>query len=889
MTSSNKSSIGASLVVAVLLLLEMVPTALPVSAAATPVCTTQSNPFSVTGDYWGTSGAALSVYPGDQNVPLTITMLFSGPCSSPQSTFTLSLSSAVDPTPFTGPNGIPQPKTIALNIAPNTFVAETFYLSVDPKAATGVTYNTQMIIQYANNTASDVVTQLAFVPVTLQGPVELNFAANTSHLVAGVTNNVTVSISNTGAAPSGPISTTVTAPSSVTLLNQITSISSLGAGSNATRLLEMFVPSSLSGTAITLTFTAKYADAYANSQTVTQMVGFMVSTPTVQAGTSFVIESAQWGSSSSPTSPLPGTQDIELAVSLQYLGSTPVTSLQGTLALPSGITDLNGMSSAVSYSAATTNQYGSVQLTFYLDIASNVKPGSFSYPLTLNWMTSQSLGLSQTAAVMPPPIAQMVSSFQVQSASWTTSTSTTTTSAAAAAASPEPGSQGVPLVVNLQYLGTTSVTSVKGTLSMPSGITDLNGHSSATAFAATANANQVISLTFDVDVASTVKPGSYNFTLDLSWTTSVSVSLTQRVVVSPPPVGAISTTASFPLSVTQTNSTVTAGVQTSAGFQLTNTGTTAVYSPTFSLSVTSPLVLVSVSSPVTTSELDPGKSTTFIARVTSGPSAAAGIYSGTLTATFSDQNGATHSQTFPVGFTLEGTVTLILQNTQITQSATGFTVTGSILNEGSVPAYYASISGLIGLGIATPVYLGEIDPNTPLPFSVTIPFTAPAALTPTTNSSTTSGAASSSGSSSSFTRTFTGPVSGIGNITRTGSRIGNFSAGFPGRFNTTVGAGGASGAASIVLSLSYKDTFGKAQNQPFTLATTVKSASQLLGGATTTANTTSSSQTLLVDIAYGVVAAVVATLVVGSFLLRRHRAKEWNKLPDEMKGERSVI
>ena len=35
------------------------------------------------------------------------------------------------------------------------------------------------------------------------------------------------------------------------------------------------------------------------------------------------------------------------------------------------------------------------------------------------------------------------------------------------------------------------------------------------------------------------------------------------------------------------------------------------------------------------------------------------------------------------------------------------------------------MSGVLGATSATPVYLGEIDPNTPLPFSVTIPFVAP--------------------------------------------------------------------------------------------------------------------------------------------------------------------
>ena len=592
-------------------------------------------------------------------------------------------------------------------------------------------------------------------------------------------------------------------------------------------------------------------------------------------------------------------------VNLQYLGSNPVTSLQGTVVLPPGVTDLNGRGSAVAYSAATTNQYGALQLTFYVNLASSVKPGSYNYTLSLTWMTSQSLGLSQTAVLTPPPIAQLQSSFQVQGATWqkaaSTNASATSTGATAStvSASPQPGSLDVPLVVSLQYLGTTSVTSVKGTLSLPSGITDLNGNPTATAYAASLSANQVITLTFNLDVASTVKPGVYNFNLDLSWTTSVSVALTQTSVVSPPPIVSATTT-SFPLSLTQTNSTIVAGTQTGTSFQLTNAGTASIYSPTFSLSVSSPVVLVSIASPVPTSQLDPGKTATFVAHVTSSPSATAGIYSGTLTVAFTDSNGASHSQSFPIGFTLQGTIVLILQNTAVTQTTTGFTVTGSILNEGSVPVYYASITGLLGVNAATPVYIGEIDPNTPLPFSVTIPFIAPTTTSTTTATNTTTTATTSSSSStgtgSLASTSVTGTATGSRSFTGTGgtftgtfSRNGSFPGEFPGITNGTRPGAVTAGSTSIAITLSFKDSFGTNRVQPFSVPTTVRTASQLSGGQTTAVTTTTSNAAELTDIAYGVVGAVAATFVVGAFMLRRHRAKKFASLPPESRGEQSVI
>jgi len=862
-----KNSLAWSLAV-VLLLLGATVYAAPVKAAAAS-CTSGANPFTITKVSWGTSGSPQSVYPGDQNVPLTVTMLYSGPCTSSQVSYYLDLQNGTYITPFVGPYGLTQLKDVGVNLAPNTLVTETFYLNVQQSATTGVVYYIPVLIQYTDATTSNLFSEFTQAPIPLYGPVQLNLAASTAHLLAGAVNNVTISISNTGSASSGPVTTTVTAPSSVTVLNQLSLTASLAPGGNSSQVLQLFVPTSLSGTALSLTLTAGYIDAYSNSQSVTQSLGFLVTTSTVEAAASWVVEGAQWGSASSTTSPLPGTQDTQLVVSLQYLGSTPVTSLQGTVQLPAGITDLNGRSSAVAFSSATTNQYGAVQLTFSLNLASTVNPGSYNFTLSLVWMTSQSLGLTQTAILTPPPIAPLESSFQVEGATWGTSPT---------ASAPVPGTQNEPLVVSLQYLGATSVTSVKGTLTMPTGITDLNGHEAATAYAASASANQVVTLTFYVDVASSVKPGSYNFTLGLSWITSVSLTMTQSSSLFPPPIASPAT--SFQLSLAQQNSTVVAGSQTAAAFQLTNQGTASIYLPTFTLNIGSVIVIASTGSSVPVSQLDPGKTATFSADLTSGPSATVGVYSGTLTVSFTDSNGASHTQSFPVAFTLEGTVILVLQDTTVTQSTTGFTVTGSILNEGTAPAYYASISGLLGLNTATPVYLGEIDPNTPLPFSVTIPFTAPTSLATTSTTSTSTNTSASNSTS----------------VSRGAGRFGNFSNIFagngsiPGGFAGAINGSRASAASvNLQLMLSYKDGFSKNQAQSFSVRTAVKAASQLFGGSVSSTPQVSSGPDYLTYLAYGVVAAVAVTLVAGALMLRRYRARRLANLPEQERGEPAVI
>src|SRR5579863_9733542 len=141
---TNKNSFAASSLVLALLVAGLAVGALPlnaVSAATIASCTPQTDPFSVTSANWGTPGSPISVYPGDQDVPLTVTLLFSGPCTSPQTTFYLGLTQGPTTIPFVGLNGVQEPKDVSLNIVPNTLVTETYYLDIDQNASTGVTYD----------------------------------------------------------------------------------------------------------------------------------------------------------------------------------------------------------------------------------------------------------------------------------------------------------------------------------------------------------------------------------------------------------------------------------------------------------------------------------------------------------------------------------------------------------------------------------------------------------------------------------------------------------------------------------------------------------------------------------------------------------------------------
>ena len=276
---------------------------------------------------------------------------------------------------------------------------------------------------------------------------------------------------------------------------------------------------------------------------------------------------------------------------------------------------------------------------------------------------------------------------------------------------------------------------------------------------------------------------------------------------------ALTTLSSTPtLGVSVVNDTATIGAQSNLEFVLENQGESAVYTPSLSVSASTPIVM-GVSAVNYTSALQPGDSIAYLVTVDCGPSTTSGVYSGTIAVTYSDAGDAQHSQTLPVGFVVVGSVQFVLQDITVSQTATSITVSGSILNEGTGTAYYAQVAGGVGNGSeqGQPSYIGEVDINTPTPFTLTIPYPAPSS-----------------------------PRSG----------------------------------ATISLSFTYKNNIGTQAAYEGSTQASLESAAQLdLISQTATGSSASTGGTLVTIVSYALVIVVVAAVAGGALFVRRKRPR----------------
>lgn len=272
------------------------------------------------------------------------------------------------------------------------------------------------------------------------------------------------------------------------------------------------------------------------------------------------------------------------------------------------------------------------------------------------------------------------------------------------------------------------------------------------------------------------------------------------------------------ISVTTLDNSVASGQPSTVSFRVTDMGNLPIYYPSFSLSTAQPssLVVTDNSTYSTVATIGPNKSVVYEATIMTAPSLASGVYGGSLTISYQNQYGISFSQVFQVGFIVTGTTEIVIQDEQITQGSGNLTVSGTLLNEGTAPAYYASVAGYTNASsrhVLGPLsYIGEVDPNTPVPFTATVPFTVRGAVS----------------------------------------------------------------TLAVTLVISFRDSFGRnltSQSTPVatTLAPGVGVSSPSGGTTGNTSTATSGGQLLVKIVLYAIIAAVAVSMVVGAIAIRRRR------------------
>jgi len=186
------------------------------------------------------------------------------------------------------------------------------------------------------------------------------------------------------------------------------------------------------------------------------------------------------------------------------------------------------------------------------------------------------------------------------------------------------------------------------------------------------------------------------------------------------------------LTVEISGQSLTAGYSSNVTISVTNdySGYIAIYDVDIFLSVPTPLAMYGTGGHWHYDSIYYGQSITFTAQIYAPPSAAGTSILGTVTATYKQLGDVSYTQeVHNISFNVAGWVSVVVYDILLTPSTTSpggnTTVSGNILNAGNLAAYDANItieSSLLAPGEPNSIFIGEIDPNIPRPFSILVVF-----------------------------------------------------------------------------------------------------------------------------------------------------------------------
>jgi hypothetical protein len=160
------------------------------------------------------------------------------------------------------------------------------------------------------------------------------------------------------------------------------------------------------------------------------------------------------------------------------------------------------------------------------------------------------------------------------------------------------------------------------------------------------------------------------------------------------------------------------------------TGYIAIYDVDIQVSLPAPLVLVGTGGHWHYDSIQYGQSVTLTFPVYVPSSSAGSSYQGTVTGTYKQLGDVSYTQeTHLLAVSVTGYINLVVYGISITPSEISqggnTTISGNILNNGNLASYEANVtveSPSIVPGPQNSVFVGEVDPNIPRPFSVLIVF-----------------------------------------------------------------------------------------------------------------------------------------------------------------------
>ena len=180
------------------------------------------------------------------------------------------------------------------------------------------------------------------------------------------------------------------------------------------------------------------------------------------------------------------------------------------------------------------------------------------------------------------------------------------------------------------------------------------------------------------------------------------------------------------LSVFTSSNRLVGGLDNAFNVTLLNSGDVALLSIDLTFNIPSPLI-VHGNNHVDFSRLEPGSSASVVYEIFAPEGSIGTTFSGALGLEYDDDYGESHSDSQPAGLIVTGRIELVafgvVISPQPVRIGSKVSITATLLNKGNVAANYVNATivpnTVLGLTAESSAYVGEVEENSPVPFTLT--------------------------------------------------------------------------------------------------------------------------------------------------------------------------
>jgi len=547
------------------------------------------------------------------------------------------------------------------------------------------------------------------IQVHISGRSFIRMTSDTQLLSPDIANDVRLTIKNEGTANTGPIDFVLNIPQPLSLLGSDNTwlLRSLSRGEGVTLSISIFAPSTTRGQTFPIVGTTSFRNTFGVIQKETRTLSLRVEE--VGRGGPSIVDSF-WGNLGAEIPVAPGDQRLMLSVTVQNLDVGPLFGIGGVLQLSTPFSNITGGNSIASFFGTTLQVGGIATTSFLLNIGSDAEVGGYTLGMRLTYLDKDSI--LRHAELTFPVTVEGRSKIEVNSINNVLEAGT-----------------GNDISIEISNTGTAAIYSVTVRLSfqgVPSGVPISISRGDEEKRIDSIQPGNGIVLSFPSYVSTTAFEGLYPATISITYRDSNGVGTTETRTL-----GFVVRDWVSPLSIEVDDNTLTAGQVTTTKLTIKNIGDGPVSAIVLdivfiTLQGSSPLSLSSGSTSWRFDDLGSGSNVVIAPSIFATLGAADASFPISIKLSYLDSKGFPHTEVKEIGLSVRGRIILVSQDLRIiperVSAGRNVTLVGSILNRGNTEALFmeASIirSNSISVASASSQYIGEIDPNSPVPFSL---------------------------------------------------------------------------------------------------------------------------------------------------------------------------